>query len=115
MKKNRPGVLLTVLCPEAQADEFVKLILRETSAFGVRCHVATRRKLRRSFTEAKTPWGAVVVKQGTLNGETLQSAPEYESCRKLAEEKGLTVRQVYAAALSAAGAPQRAQKKAKKK
>jgi uncharacterized protein (TIGR00299 family) protein len=101
MKKNRPGVLLTLLCPPDEADAFMALIMRETSAFGVRCHLASRRKLRRNFAEVETPWGMVRVKQGWLNGELLHNAPEYESCRQLAEEKGVAVRQVYASALAA--------------
>ena len=53
MKKNRPGVLLTVLCAEAEADKFSEMILRETTAFGVRKTVAERRKLRREFAEVE--------------------------------------------------------------
>ncbi len=75
MKKNRPGVLLTVLCAEADADKFSEMILRETSAFGVRRTVAERRKLRREFTRVKTPWGKVAVKIGRLNGRVVQAAP----------------------------------------
>ncbi len=51
MKKNRPGVLLTVLCAEADADKFSELMLRETTAFGVRKTIAERRKLRREFAD----------------------------------------------------------------
>ena len=54
MKKNRPGVLLTVLCAEADADKFSELMLRETTAFGVRKTIAERRKLRREFADVKT-------------------------------------------------------------
>ncbi len=54
MKKNRPGVLLTVLCAETDADKFSELILRETTAFGVRKTIAERRKLRREFADVKT-------------------------------------------------------------
>src|SRR5260221_3738358 len=43
MKKNRPGVLLTVLCPSAEADRFTEILLRETTAFGVRRHATERR------------------------------------------------------------------------
>ena len=84
MKKNRPGVLLTVLCAEADADKFSEMILRETSAFGVRRTLAERRKLRREFTEVKTPFGKVTVKMGRLDGKVVQAAPEFESCKKLA-------------------------------
>ena len=101
MKKNRPGVLLTVLCAEAAADQFSELILRETSAFGVRRTVAERRKLRRAFVTAKTKFGAVTVKTGKLNGKVIQVAPEYESCRKLAERAQAPLKQVHAAALKA--------------
>ena len=59
MKKNRPGVLLTILCAETDADRFSEMILRETSAFGVRRTMAERRKLRREFTKVKTPFGEV--------------------------------------------------------
>ena len=101
MKKNRPGVLLTVLCAEADADEFSELVLRETTAFGVRRHLAERRKLRREFTTAKTRFGPVTVKLGKLEGETVQTAPEFESCRKAAERAKVPLKQVYVAAMKA--------------
>ena len=98
MKKNRPGVLLTVLCAEADADKFSEMILRETSAFGVRRHLAERRKLRREFTTVKTPFGEVTVKLGKLDGKIVQAAPEFESCKKVAEKAGVPLKQVYDAA-----------------
>ena len=101
MKKSRPGVLLTVLCAVADADKFSELLLRETSTFGVRRYTAERRKLRREYVTVQTPHGAVTVKVGKLNGKILQGAPEFESCRKLAELAKVPVRQVYEAALRA--------------
>ena len=101
MKKNRPAVLLTLLCPEADAEKFAAFLLRETSAFGVRLHVAERRKLRREFTEVQTPFGPIQVKLGKLDGEILQAAPEYESCRRAAEAAGQPLKRVYEAALRA--------------
>ena len=99
MKKNRPGVLLTVLCAEADADKFSEMILRETSAFGVRRHLAQRRKLRREFVTVKTAFGEVTVKLGKLNGKVVQAAPEFESCRKGAEAAKVPLKTVYEAAL----------------
>jgi uncharacterized protein (TIGR00299 family) protein len=99
MKKNRPGVLLTVLSAEADADKFCEMILRETSAFGVRRHLAERRKLRREFTTVKTSFGEVTVKLGKLDGKIVQAAPEYESCRKIAEQAKVPLKQVYEAAI----------------
>ena len=101
MKKSRPGVLLTVLCGEAEADRFAKLMLRETTAFGVRRHLAERRKLRREMISVKTDFGEVQLKLGRLDGRVVQAAPEFESCRQLAEAAGVTVKEVYEAACRA--------------
>jgi pyridinium-3,5-bisthiocarboxylic acid mononucleotide nickel chelatase len=101
MKKNRPGVLLTVLCAEAEADKFCELLVRETSTFGVRRYNAERRKLRREFITVQTTHGSVSVKLGKLDGKVLQAAPEFESCKQLAEETGVPVKEVYHAALRA--------------
>ena len=101
MKKNRPGVLLSLLCAEGDADKFSELMLRETSAFGIRRHIAERRKLRREFATVRTPHGEVTVKLGKLDGQTIQAAPEYESCRRVAEQAKVPLKQVYEAALRA--------------
>ena len=99
MKKNRPGVLLTVLCPSVEADRFTEMLLRETTAFGVRRHTTERRKLKRETVTIKTPFGEVAVKLGRLDGRILQAAPEFESCKKLAEQKGMPLKQIYEAAV----------------
>jgi len=101
MKKNRPGVLLSVLCAAGEADQFSEMILRQTSAFGVRRALADRRKLRREFRTVQTPHGAVTVKLGFLDGSVAQAAPEFESCKKLAAEKKLPLAEIYRAALAA--------------
>jgi pyridinium-3,5-bisthiocarboxylic acid mononucleotide nickel chelatase len=101
MKKNRPGVLLTVICALSEADKFSEWILRHTSAFGVRRTLAERRKLRREFRAVPTPYGQVTVKIGKLDGRIIQTAPEYESCKKLAEEKRVPLKAVYEAAQAA--------------
>ncbi len=101
MKKNRPGVLLTILCAETDADKFSEMILRETSAFGIRRTVAERRKLRHEFTKIKTPFGDVTVKIGRLDGKWVQAAPEFESCKKLASRAKVPLKRIYEAALKA--------------
>jgi pyridinium-3,5-bisthiocarboxylic acid mononucleotide nickel chelatase len=102
MKKNRPGVVLTVLCAENGADGFSEMMLRETTAFGVRRTVYERRKLRREVRQIKTRFGNVAVKMGRLNGKVIQASPEYESCRGLAEEKQQPVLVIYREAQAAA-------------
>jgi pyridinium-3,5-bisthiocarboxylic acid mononucleotide nickel chelatase len=98
MKKNRPAVLLTVLCAESDADKFTEMMLRETSTFGVRRLAAERRKLVREFINVKTPFGVVAMKIGKLDGRIVQAAPEFEACRQLSEEAGVPLKQVYDAA-----------------
>lgn len=101
MKKNRPGVQLSVLCAEGDADKFSEMILRETSAFGVRRTLTERRKLQRETKTVTTPHGEVTVKLGLLNGEVVQVAPEYESCRAIAVKAEVPLKAVYDAALAA--------------
>ncbi len=103
MKKNRPGIVLSLLCEEADADKFSALMLVETSAFGVRRQICERRKLRREFVQARTSYGEVTVKLGLLDGQRVQAAPEYESVKAAAEQAGVSFKEVYAAAMKALG------------
>lgn len=101
MKKSRPGVLVTVLCCESEADRFTEMLLRETTAFGIRRRLAERRKLKRTIRQVKTRFGSVDVKVGFLGGEVVQVAPEYESCRRLADKAETSVLKVHQAAVRA--------------
>jgi hypothetical protein len=98
MKKNRPGTLLSVLCSEADADKFAELILRETTAFGVRRYLTERRKLQREWRQVPTPYGPVKVKIGLLDGQIVQVAPEFESCQEQADQANVPLKLVYEAA-----------------
>ncbi len=102
MKKNRPGVLLTVLCEAGTVDAVTKLIFEETSSFGLRLSEKRRLKLERRIETVQTPHGAVEVKLGFDSlGKRLQVAPEFESCKAVGERSGQPVREVYHAALQA--------------
>lgn len=98
MKKNRPGFLLTVLSEPEKVNELVRIILTETSAFGVRIETKRRFKLRREFRDVETPYGTVKIKIGFLGDEIVQAAPEYESCREIARAAGVSVKDVHLAA-----------------
>ena len=98
MKKNRPGFVLTVLCTEEKSSELARILLTETTAFGVRMHRAQRLKLRREFQVRETPYGQVRVKLGLLGDELVQAVPEYESCREVARRAGVSVKDVHIAA-----------------
>ncbi len=106
MKKNRPGVLLTVLCAVADVDRFTARILKHTSAFGVRRSVLERRKLKREFVTVKTDFGEIPIKLGTLDGERVQAAPEYDVCKAKAIQAGVPLRTVFDAALKQVQLPQ---------
>ena len=101
MKKSRPGFVLTVLCSEEKSSELARILLTETTAFGVRMHRAQRLKLRREFQTRETPYGPVRLKLGLLGDRLLQVVPEFESCREIAERAGVSVRDVHIAALGA--------------
>ncbi len=105
MKKNRPAVLLTVLCGTGDADRFTEVLLRETSAFGVRRTFAERRKLRREFKSVQTPFGEIAVKLGLLDGREVQAAPEFEACRQASAREGVPLKEVYQAAIQALSKP----------
>ncbi len=101
MKKNRPGVLLSVLCDEARIEPLSDLIFKETSAFGLRVERVQRLKLTRSFETVRTEFGDVTVKLGMKDGQVVQVAPEFESCRAASQQTGQPLRAIYEAALAA--------------
>jgi uncharacterized protein (TIGR00299 family) protein len=94
MKKNRSGMLLTVLTKPADAGRLAETIFRETSTLGVRVREENRFVLPRKFVEVETAWGAVRIKTATLAGEVTHYAPEFEDCRRLAEQHQIPLKQV---------------------
>lgn len=95
MKKNRPGVMLSVLCRQAEEARFTSLLFRHTTTLGIRRAVHTRYLLRRDFSTVQTPWGPVRMKQA---GENLK--PEYEDIKAIAEKTGLPISQIRLAAIA---------------
>jgi len=91
MKKNRPGVLLSVLSPAdpSTVEALTKIVMRETSTLGVRTSPPAHRfKADRRMREVETPWGSVRVKEKWLGDRRLATSPEYEDCARLARESG---------------------------
>jgi pyridinium-3,5-bisthiocarboxylic acid mononucleotide nickel chelatase len=84
MKKNRPGILLTVLCRREDAAKLTDLIFRETTTLGVREREEKRRILARKWILVGTRWGNIRLKVASMNGTITNYAPEYEDCRKIA-------------------------------
>lgn len=86
MKKNRPGVLLTVTCAPDEVERLAGFLLRETTSIGLRWRLENRFKTRRSFRKVPTPFGIIQCKVAELDGETVNVAPEYEDCKRAALE-----------------------------
>jgi len=102
MKKNRPGVKLTVICPAGLRKKMSSILFRETSTLGVRVHEIEREKLERKTKTVETEFGRVQVKLGYEEGELVNIAPEFESCRNLAEKTGKPLKKIYRRALATA-------------
>ncbi|PLX73768.1 MAG: TIGR00299 family protein [Desulfuromonas sp.] len=104
MKKNRPGTRITVICRPETAGTMERLILRHSSAIGVRRYQAERRKLRREENVVETAVGPAEVKC-IYDGDTLiRVTPEFESCRQLAKATDRPLPEVYRLAEQAAAA-----------
>ena len=95
MKKNRPGIRLTVVSRPAEQEQLARLILRESSAIGVRFSESERLKLRRTAGVVTTDFGEAVVKLIFEGAELLRITPEFESCRTLAEATKRPLAEIY--------------------
>ena len=101
MKKNRPGVKLSVLCEPGEVDAIEAILFQETTTLGVRRWTADRHVLARKSHSVETPWGPIEGKLGWLAGGTCRFVPEFESCRRIAVEHRVSLREVYEAAQKA--------------
>jgi pyridinium-3,5-bisthiocarboxylic acid mononucleotide nickel chelatase len=98
MKKNRPGLLITILAEAANASRLIDLLFRETTTIGVRTHQVRRKTLDRELVPVMTDFGEVKMKISRMNGTVLNAAPEYEDCQRIAAEKGIPLKHVMATA-----------------
>jgi uncharacterized protein (TIGR00299 family) protein len=98
MKKGRPAIQISVLSPSNVRDMLIRVLLTETTTFGVRIYNADRIILDRDYIEVNTEWGPVRAKRGYLNGMLIKTVPEYEDCKTIAEENAVPLQSVYQAA-----------------
>jgi len=102
MKKNRPGVLISILCRAAEREALTKLLFEETTTLGVRSYEVERRALAREFVGVETEFGKINVKVGRRgDGSVSNVAPEFEDCRAAAVSAGVPLHVVEAAARAA--------------
>jgi uncharacterized protein (DUF111 family) len=96
MKKNRPGVRLTLLCHESQQNRFIDFIFRQTTSLGVRVRSVQRAELDRDSIMVRREGRQFSIKRGLgPAGEVLNEAPEFEDLKKLAREEGGPLKKVF--------------------
>lgn len=98
MKKNRPGVLLSVLCRPDDGSRLRALLLRETTTLGVRWTPWRREIAERKTDRVQTQWGVVRRKLKILAGRVVSVKPEYEDCARLARQHKVPLERVVEAA-----------------
>ena len=98
MKKNRPGVLLSVLCGHEEREAVMKLLFMETTTLGVRRYEVSRRALERSVIRVETQYGPIDVKVAHLDGRVVNEMPEFEQCREAATKANVPLKVVEEAA-----------------
>lgn len=100
MKKNRPGMLLSVVCGDKERVRLAQTVYRETTTAGIRFCRMQRSVLPRRAETVATRFGRIAVKiLAAPDGERI--APEFESCRSAALRHNVAVQDVYAAVIAA--------------
>jgi len=94
MKKNRPGILLSILCEQHLKNQLMQLLFKETTTLGVRTSEVERRALERTTVRVETPYGPIDVKVARLNGQVVNEMPQFEQCRRAAKEAGVPLKRV---------------------
>lgn len=98
MKKNRPGVLLSILCDPEKKTEMTNLLFTETTTIGVRSYQVNRRALDRQIVRVETLYGPIDVKVARINARVVNAMPEFDQCREAAERNGVALKEVEEAA-----------------
>ncbi len=95
MKKGRPGSILNVICEKGSEDILKEIIFTESTTVGIRTLEYKKDTLARKFEQIDTIFGKVTVKRSFHKGREVSVKPEYSDCKRIADEKGIPVREVY--------------------
>jgi uncharacterized protein (TIGR00299 family) protein len=101
MKKNRPGVTLTVLCHSDSVAAAEQIMFEQTTTLGIRKWTVQRHILQRQQHTVETTWGPILGKLATLPSGDQRFSPEYESAREISAREDISLQQVFAAAVTA--------------
>jgi len=94
MKRSRPGVVLTVLCPPDRVGDVSRMLFEESSTIGVRWAERRRARLEREMRAVQTAYGVIPCKVSRLEGRIVTITPEFAEVARIAREKSLPVREV---------------------
>lgn len=94
MKKNRPGIVVTVICPPNQIYELSRVLIQETTSIGIRYHLDYRYNAERKLSSVQTTYGDITVKVAEADGHVVNIAPEYDDCKRVALEHGIPLKSV---------------------
>ncbi|MCU1265175.1 MAG: hypothetical protein JWM21_1493 [Acidobacteria bacterium] len=94
MKKNRPGVLISILCRDGERSKLSEMLFRETTTLGLRSYEVQREALEREVVSVETRYGPIDVKVARMHGEIVNQMPEYEQCHQAALQANVPLRQV---------------------
>ena len=103
MKKGRPGIQVSIICGPDRTHHLARIVFEETTTIGLRTRSEARIELHRETTTVAIPFGRVRVKVSYLDGRVVQAQPEYEDCARLAARRGVPLKEIQIAALSAYG------------
>jgi len=95
MKKNRPGIKLSIICKADHQQKLKNIIFRETTTFGIREYPFSRTELNRKIFTVETEYGEINIKVGYLNGKMIKYSPEFEDCKKCAKENNVSLKIIY--------------------
>lgn len=107
MKKNRPGVRVSILAARPRLDELIDLLFAETTAIGLRYWNVERRKLERRWKEVRLGRHVVRIKESLRDNKIYNYQPEYEDCRKIAEKTGRPIKDILAESIHKYLTPQK--------
>ena len=95
MKKNRPGHLLTVICPSGKLPAVTRILFEETTTLGLRWHEEEREKAEREILPLQTKYGRIRFKSARWEGKAVNLSPEYDDCKRMALERGVPLKDVF--------------------
>lgn len=95
MKKSRPGILIHIMCREADRERILKTIFKNTTTIGVRENKFHRYVLDRSIQTIDTPYGSVRCKLSSGYGAERKKY-EYDDLSRIAKEQNISLSEVEA-------------------